>query len=88
VKSAVIKLNRNNTTDLGCDSKIFQQVVKQAFNQRRKTLRNALRSILKPETISHEMLNQRAEQLSVADFVQLTNLIGSPEPTVISNKTT
>lgn len=86
VKSAVIKLSRNNTADLGCDSRLFQQIVKQAFNQRRKTLRNALRSLLKPEMLSHEMLDKRAEQLSVADFVQLTNLIGSPEPPEISNK--
>lgn len=75
VKSAVIKLTRNKVSDLGCDSNRFQQIVKQAFNQRRKTLRNALRSVLPAERLGHELLNKRAEQLAVADFVVLTNLI-------------
>lgn len=75
VKSAVIRLKRNNTTELGCDAALFTQVVKQAFNQRRKTLRNALRSILPPDALTHEILSKRAEQLSVQDFVFLTNLV-------------
>ena len=77
VKSAVIKMRRNAVTDLGCDEKLFVNIVKQAFNQRRKTLRNSLRSLLSPEIIDHEVFNKRPEQLSVKEFIDLTNLIGS-----------
>ena len=77
VKSAVIKMRRNAVTDLGCDEKLFVAIVKQAFNQRRKTLRNSLRSLLNPDIIGNEVFNQRPEQLSVKDFIDLTNLIGS-----------
>ncbi|MDO8898214.1 MAG: 16S rRNA (adenine(1518)-N(6)/adenine(1519)-N(6))-dimethyltransferase RsmA [Bacteroidales bacterium] len=75
VKSAVIKLQRNNTTDLGCNPELFHQIVKQAFNQRRKTLRNGLRSRLHTDIITHEIFNKRAEQLHVKDFVFITQLI-------------
>lgn len=75
VKSAVIRLSRNQTTDLGCDEKLFFRVVKAAFNQRRKTLRNALHAFpIKPEFQQHEYFTLRAERLSVADFVALTNM--------------
>lgn len=77
VKSAVIKMRRNAVTDLGCDEKLFVTVVKQAFNQRRKTLRNSLRSLLSPGIIDNEVFNKRPEQLSVKDFINLTNLISS-----------
>ena len=77
VKSAVIKMRRNATSDLGCDEKLFVNIVKQAFNQRRKTMRNSLRPMLTPEIIGNEVFNQRPEQLSVQDFVTLTNLIAS-----------
>lgn len=77
VKSAVIRLQRNQTNDLGCDAALFIQVVKRGFNQRRKTLRNALRDLLHTDHLSNEMLNKRAEQLSVKDFVYLTQLIAS-----------
>ena len=77
VKSAVVKMRRNTVTDLGCDEKLFVHVVKQAFNQRRKTLRNSLRPILSPEIIENEVFNQRPEQLSVQEFIALTNLIAS-----------
>ena len=76
VKSAVIKMRRNATTDLGCDEKLFVTIVKQAFNQRRKTMRNSLRSLLRPEIIENEVFNKRPEQLSVKEFIDLTNLIG------------
>lgn len=76
VKSAVIRLKRNNVRALACDEKRFVQVVKQAFNQRRKTLRNALRGLnMNPELLASDILNKRAEQLSVADFVGITNNI-------------
>ena len=75
VKSAVIKMRRNAVTDLGCDEKLFVNIVKQAFNQRRKTMRNSLRSMLSPEIIENEVFNKRPEQLSVQEFIELTNLI-------------
>ena len=76
VQSAVIRLRRNSRTELGCDEKLFKTVVKTAFNQRRKTLRNALKPIL-PEGFdsSAEIFDLRAEKLSVEDFVALTTLI-------------
>ena len=76
VKSAVIKMRRNAVTDLGCDEKLFVSIVKQAFNQRRKTMRNSLRPMLKQEIIDKEVFNKRPEQLSVQEFIDLTNLIG------------
>lgn len=76
VKSAVIRLRRNSRTDLGCDEKMFKTVVKTAFNQRRKTLRNALKPLLKEGFDSSDpVFDLRAERLSVEDFVALTNLI-------------
>ena len=76
VDSAVIRLTRNNTKKLDCDEKLFFRVVKQGFQNRRKTLRNALKPLNLPEQINeHPFLNLRAEQLSVADFVALTSKI-------------
>ena len=72
VKSAVIRLKRNNVKELDCDEKLFVTVVKQAFNQRRKTLRNSLRSMIPTEIIDSEIFNKRPEQLSVQEFVELT----------------
>ena len=76
VLSAVIRLTRNEVADLGCDEKLFWQVVKAGFNQRRKTLRNAVSSLInKEKMIDNKTLDLRAERLSVADFVRLTNEI-------------
>lgn len=73
VKSAVIRLIRKENQTLDCDEKLFKRVVKTAFNQRRKTLRNALKSItLVDEKKAEPYLGLRAEQLSVDDFIQLT----------------
>lgn len=78
VKSAVIRLTRNEVTSLDCDEKRFTQVVKAGFNQRRKTLRNALRQLGTPlDTVPDTLLAQRAEQLSVEDFVTITKAIES-----------
>ena len=73
VHSAVIRLTRNSRTSLGCDEKLFKTVVKAAFNQRRKTLRNALKPLI-PEGLdtSDAIFDPRAERLSVEDFVSLT----------------
>ncbi len=70
VQSAVIRLQRNQTKELGCDEKLFLQVIKTAFNQRRKTLHNALKPM---GDYNGEFTGKRAEQLSVAQFVELTN---------------
>ena len=76
VQSAVIRLNRNNITDLGCDEKQFILVVKTAFNQRRKMLRQSLKALNKSlDNIPTDMLTKRAEQLSPQDFINLTKLI-------------
>lgn len=75
VKSAVIRLQRNKVFSLDCDEKLFHQVVKKAFNQRRKTLRNGLRDMLHPQIIGLEIFNKRAEQLDVNSFVEITKMI-------------
>ena len=73
VKSAVIRLRRNGRTELGCDEKLFKTVVKTAFNQRRKTLRNALKPLLRDGMdTSDPVFDLRAERLGVEDFVALT----------------
>ncbi len=78
VLSAVIRLTRNDTKELDCDEKLFWQVVKAGFNQRRKTLRNALSSLINKEAMANEpALDLRAERLTVADFVALTNQISA-----------
>ena len=78
VKSAVIRLVRNNVTTLDCDEKLFVQVVKAGFNQRRKTLRNALRQVGKPlDNIPEELLSKRAEQLSTEQFILITKALES-----------
>ncbi len=76
VQSAVIRLLRIENRELGCSYKAFRRVVKQTFGQRRKMLRNTMKSFLKDKPILNEpFFKQRPEQLSVEDFVWLTNLI-------------
>ena len=80
VKSAVIRMTRNNTTDLGCDEDLFKRTVKTVFNQRRKMLRVSLRQMLNmanadAEFLVHDFMTKRPEQLSIAQFVELTNLV-------------
>ncbi|MBO7724319.1 MAG: 16S rRNA (adenine(1518)-N(6)/adenine(1519)-N(6))-dimethyltransferase RsmA [Paludibacteraceae bacterium] len=77
VKSAVIRLTRNEVEKISCDEKLFKTVVKTAFNQRRKTLRNSLRPLLgdNKTLTSERIFDARPEQLGVDEFVQLTNLI-------------
>ena len=84
VRSAVIRLTRNETTKLGCDEKLFKRLVKTTFNQRRKTLRNNIKpllsqleteSVAKPdftELLADPIMTQRPEQLSVQNFIDLT----------------
>ena len=77
VKSAVISMSRNDVTDLGCDEALFKRVVKTTFNQRRKTLRNSIKPIVPAghPILADEVFNKRPEQLSVADFIALTNMV-------------
>ena len=74
VKSGVIKLTRNNREHLPVDEKKFKQIVKAAFNQKRKTLRNSLKAfeLINKQEIT-DLLNLRAEQLSVDNFITLTD---------------
>lgn len=81
VRSAVILLTRNQTTELGCDEHLFRSIVKTTFNQRRKTLRNNIRPLLttlgidNSELLTDPLFNLRPEQLSVSDFIALTQRI-------------
>lgn len=83
VKSAVIRLTRNKRTHLDCDELLFKQVVKTAFNQRRKQMRNSLKLLVETNTnhgrepliLQQAVFTKRPEQLSVDEFVELTNLI-------------
>jgi 16S rRNA (adenine1518-N6/adenine1519-N6)-dimethyltransferase len=77
VKSAVIRLRRNTTQHLACNEKLFKTIVKSSFNQRRKTLRNSLKPFLDDKSKEMELFNKRPEQLSVKDFINLTNLLES-----------
>lgn len=78
VRSAVIRLTRNKTTDLGCDEQLFRRLVKTTFNQRRKTLRNNIKPLLASfeadftELLADPIMQKRPEQLSVQDFIDLT----------------
>ena len=82
VQSAVIRMTRNEVTDLGCDEQLFRRVVKTVFNQRRKMLRVSLKQILSDAQLStlnsnfSDLLTRRPEQLSIPEFVDLTNKVG------------
>jgi len=77
VKSAVIRLTRNSRTALGCDERLFKTLVKTAFNQRRKTMRNSLKSLLGKECELFQLpvFDKRPEQLSVEEFIELTKKV-------------
>ncbi|MCH5334419.1 MAG: 16S rRNA (adenine(1518)-N(6)/adenine(1519)-N(6))-dimethyltransferase RsmA [Alistipes sp.] len=76
VKSAVIRLRRNMVSSLDCDEELFVRVVKASFSQRRKMIRNSLRSVFGSfGGREHEFFSRRAEQLSVADFAELTRWV-------------
>ncbi|SNS81703.1 16S rRNA (adenine1518-N6/adenine1519-N6)-dimethyltransferase [Ekhidna lutea] len=76
VQSAVIRLKRNKVDKLSCDEKLFKRVVKAGFGKRRKTLRNALKDLNLPDSVAAlDVMNQRAEQLSVQEFISLTEKI-------------
>lgn len=77
VKSAVIRMTRNSVTELGCDEKLFRQVVKVTFNQRRKTLRNSIKPLMNKQALQepNPLFDKRPEQLGIQDFIELTNLV-------------
>lgn len=80
VKSAVIRMTRNGVTDLGCDEVLFKRLVKTVFNQRRKMLRVSLRQMFAGYAVSdgfygQDVMTKRPEQLSMAQFVDLTNIV-------------
>ena len=75
VKSGVIRCVRNSRTSLPCDEKLFKQVVKMGFNQRRKTLRNSVKPLLNGNILDHEYMALRPEVLSVDQFIELTQMI-------------
>lgn len=86
VQSAVIRMVRNKVSDIGCDEQLFRRIVKTTFNQRRKMLRVSLKQLLKPDSSLldpssevnkqySQFLTLRPEQLSIAQFVELTNLV-------------
>lgn len=75
VKSGVIRLRRNSVSDIGCDEKLFTRVVKAGFNQRRKTLRNSIKSAFTLKNEDYKDFTLRPEQLSVSQFIELTNWI-------------
>lgn len=81
VQSAVIRMTRNEVTDLGCDEQLFKRIVKTVFNQRRKMLRVSLRQILPPDssffTLHASLLTCRPEQLSIPEFIELTNKVAA-----------
>lgn len=79
VKSGVVRLTRNAVTELGCDPALFKTVVKTTFGQRRKTIHNSIKSLLPPgcPAPDNALMAMRPEQLSVAQFIELTNLLAS-----------
>ena len=75
VNSGVVRLKRNEVQDLGCDEKLFFKVVKSCFNQRRKMLRNSVKSVFDLGSYDYGEFDLRPQQLSVSQFIKLTNWI-------------
>jgi len=81
VQSAVIRMTRNKTKHLDCDEQLFKRVVKTTFNQRRKMLRVSLRQIFDNQHqasdsfFKNDVMTRRPEQLSIPEFVELTNMV-------------
>ena len=77
VKSAVVRLTRNSKQTLGCNEKLFRRIVKSVFTMRRKMMRNGMRQILPKDCplLADPIFNKRPEQLSVEEFIDLTNRV-------------
>lgn len=84
VKSAVIRLTRNGKTSLGCDEQLFRRIVKTVFTMRRKMMRNGMKQILGKDSpmLTDPLFTQRPEQLSVQDYVDLTNRVAAFQTTL------
>ena len=77
VKSGVIKMTRNSRQSMPCSEKLFKAVVKSTFGQRRKTIRNSIRSVCPDFPTDHPLAGQRPEQLTVEEFIDLTSFVES-----------
>ncbi len=77
VKSAVVRLTRNSKTTLGCNERLFRRIVKTVFTMRRKMMRNGMKQILPKDSpmLADPIFNMRPEQLSVQEFIDLTNRV-------------
>jgi len=76
VMSGVVRLTRNDRKNLGCDERLFKTIIKTAYHNRRKTLRNNLKSLnLSTDFLKSDFFNRRAEELTVEEFIKLTNYI-------------
>jgi 16S rRNA (adenine1518-N6/adenine1519-N6)-dimethyltransferase len=75
VKSGVIRCTRNQREVFPCDEKLFIQVVKMSFNQRRKTIRNSIKQLISGKEFDHPFLTLRPEVLSVEQFIELTQAV-------------
>ena len=77
VKSAVVRMVRNNRESMECNEELFKKIVKATFNQRRKKLRNSIQQIVGKESplLADPVLDKRPEQLSIDDFIELTNKV-------------
>ena len=77
VKSAVVRLTRNQRTSLGCDAQLFRRIVKTVFTMRRKMMRNGMKQILGSDhpLLSDPIFTRRPEQVSVEEFIELTNRV-------------
>ncbi len=80
VKSGVIRCTRNERRNLPCDEVLFKQIVKMSFNQRRKTIRNSIKSLLKGNKVEHPFMSLRPETLSVDQFIELTQIVEKLSP--------
>ena len=77
VKSGVIRLTRNQTQHLNCDEKLFKSIVKMAFNQRRKTMRNSLKTMITTDELrTNPIFDKRPEQMGVEEFEMIVRLVG------------
>lgn len=75
VKSAVVRFERNEVKHLDCDEELFFKIVKTTFNQRRKQIRNSIKPVFSSDELTHALYEKRPEQLSVAQFVELTKFV-------------
>ena len=82
VKSAVIRLKRNGMQNLGCDERLFRRIVKTVFTMRRKMMRNGMKQIVGADhpMLADPIFSKRPEQLSIQDFVELTNRVSDEHP--------